>query len=101
MREPKKNEFRSGVYTDRPAYAGYSSPAKFEAIKTIVARRLIEHPKAILSYSGGSDSDILLDLVENVRKEYNLPPITYVFLTQGLKCRQSNATSKRPRKNTE
>lgn len=84
MREPKKNEFRSGVYTDRPAYADYSSPAKFEAIKTIVARRLIEHPKAILSYSGGSDSDILLDLVENVRKEYNLPPITYVFFNTGL-----------------
>ncbi|WP_181975792.1 hypothetical protein [Dorea formicigenerans] len=50
----------SKVYTDRPDYADFDSPAKFEAIKSIIAKRLIEHPDAICSYSGGSDSDIML-----------------------------------------
>ena len=64
MNAPTSAEFRSRVYTDRPAYADFDAPAKFEAIKSIVARRLIEHPNAICSYSGGSDSDIMLHLIE-------------------------------------
>ena len=59
-----KETFKSKVYTDRPAYADFDAPAKFEAIKSIIAKRLIEHPKAICSYSGGSDSDIVLHLIE-------------------------------------
>lgn len=43
----------SRVYTDRPAYADFEAPAKFQAIQSIIAKRLKEHPKAICSYSGG------------------------------------------------
>ena len=32
--------YKSKVYTDRPAYADFDAPAKFEAIKSIIARRL-------------------------------------------------------------
>ena len=60
--------YRSRVYTDRPAYANFEAPAKFEAIKSIIAKRLIEHPNAVCSYSGGSDSDIMIDLIERTRK---------------------------------
>lgn len=42
-----KEEFRSRVYTDRPAYADFDAPHKFEAIKSIIAKRLVEHPNAI------------------------------------------------------
>lgn len=79
-----KQEFKSRVYTDRPAYADFESDAKFEAIKSIIARRLREHPNAVCSYSGGSDSDIMLHLIEQVRKMYDLPPITYCFFNTGL-----------------
>lgn len=79
--------YRSRVYTDRPPYADYEAPQKFEAIKTIIARRLLEHPKAICSYSGGSDSDILLDLVERTRQLYELPPVDYVFFNTGLEMK--------------
>lgn len=37
--------FHSRVYLDRPEYADYDSPRKFQAIQGIVARRLREHPK--------------------------------------------------------
>jgi 3'-phosphoadenosine 5'-phosphosulfate sulfotransferase (PAPS reductase)/FAD synthetase len=77
-------EYKSRVYTDRPAYADFEAPAKFEAIKSIIARRLLEHPNAICSYSGGSDSDIMLHLVEQVRKEFDLPPVQYCFFNTGL-----------------
>lgn len=30
----------SRVYTERPSYADFDAPAKFEAIKSIVAKRL-------------------------------------------------------------
>ena len=76
--------FYSRVYTDRPAYADFDAPAKFEAIKSIIAKRLIEHPNAICSYSGGSDSDILMHLIEQVRQLYNLPPVKYAFFNTGL-----------------
>jgi 3'-phosphoadenosine 5'-phosphosulfate sulfotransferase (PAPS reductase)/FAD synthetase len=78
------NIFRSKVYTDRPAYADFDAPAKFEAIKSIIAQRLVEHPNAICSYSGGSDSDIMLHLIETVRKIFNLPPVQYCFFNTGL-----------------
>ena len=79
-----KSPFKSRVYTDRPAYADFDAPAKFEAIKSIIARRLVEHPNAICSYSGGSDSDIMLHLVETVRKTFDLPPVKYCFFNTGL-----------------
>lgn len=80
-------EFRSRVYTDRPAYADFDAPMKFEAIKSIIAKRLTEHPNAICSYSGGSDSDILLHLIESVRQTFNLPPIKYCFFNTGLEMK--------------
>lgn len=79
-----KTEFRSKVYTDRPPYADFDAPNKFEAIKSIIAKRLIEHPNAICSYSGGSDSDIMLHLIETVRETFNLPPVQYCFFNTGL-----------------
>jgi hypothetical protein len=51
-------EFRSKVYTDRPDYADFVSPAKFTTIMSIIAARLKEHPKAICSYSGGGQTVI-------------------------------------------
>ena len=48
-----KNEYRSRVYTDRPPYADYDAPAKFQAIESIIAKRLTQYPNAICSYSGG------------------------------------------------
>lgn len=80
----KKIDFKSRVYTERPAYADFDAPRKFEAIKSIIAKRLIEHPNAICSYSGGSDSDIMLHLIETVRKIFNLPPVAYCFFNTGL-----------------
>ena len=59
--------YKSRVYTDRPAYADFNAPAKFQAIQSIIAKRLKQHPNAICSYSGGADSDILLDLIERTR----------------------------------
>lgn len=79
-----KNAFRSNVYNDRPPYADYDAPHKFAAIEAIVAKRLVEHPDATCSYSGGSDSDILLNLIERVRNMFNLPPVAYVFFNTGL-----------------
>lgn len=79
--------FRSRVYTDRPTYADFDSPAKFQAIQSIIARRLKEHPNAICSYSGGSDSDIMLHLIETVRKVYDLPPVKYCFFNTGLEMK--------------
>lgn len=80
MSEP----YYSRVYTDRPAYADFDAPAKFNAITGIVARRLREHPNAICSYSGGADSDILIDVIERTRGIFNLPPVKYVFFNTGL-----------------
>ena len=87
MMKASNGEFRSRVYTDRPAYADFDAPMKFEAIKSIIAKRLIEHPNAICSYSGGSDSDILLHLIESVRHTFNLPPIKYCFFNTGLEMK--------------
>jgi len=76
--------FKSKVYTDRPDYADFDAPRKFEAIKSIIAKRLTQYPNAICSYSGGSDSDIMLHLIETVRKIFNLPPVQYCFFNTGL-----------------
>ena len=78
------NSFKSKVYTDRPAYADFNAPEKFMAIQSMIAKRLIQYPNAICSYSGGSDSDIMLHLIETVRKIFNLPPIHYCFFNTGL-----------------
>lgn len=81
------NEFKSKVYTDRPPYADFDAPAKFTAIQSIIAKRLVQHPNAICSYSGGSDSDIMIDLIEQTRKLFDLPSIKYVFFNTGLEMR--------------
>ena len=82
-----KETYKSRVYTDRPAYADFDAPAKFEAIKSIIAKRLTQYPKAICSYSGGSDSDIMIDLIERTRDIFRLPPIKYVFFNTGLEMK--------------
>lgn len=79
-----KEEYRSRVYTDRPAYADLPAPDKFQAIMGIIATRLKQHPNAICSYSGGSDSDIMLDLIERTREAFHLPPVKYAFFNTGL-----------------
>lgn len=85
------NDFRSRVYTNRPEYADYDSARKFQALEGIIITRLTQHPNAICSYSGGSDSDILIDLIERTRKMFNeacgrevLKPVKYVFFNTGL-----------------
>ena len=83
----RKGEYRSRVYTDRPPYADYEAPEKFQAIQSIIAKRLIEHPNAICSYSGGADSDIMIDLIERTRTLFDLPSITYVFFNTGLEMK--------------
>ena len=77
-------QYYSRVYTDRPEYADFDAPRKFNAIQSIIAKRLTEHPKAICSYSGGSDSDVMIDIIERTRKIFSLPPVTYVFFNTGL-----------------
>ena len=79
-----KEEYKSRVYTNRPAYADLDSAAKFQAIQGIVGTRLKQHPSAICSYSGGADSDILIDLIERARALFNLSPVKYVFFNTGL-----------------
>lgn len=88
MRERKDGEFRSRVYDDRPAYADYDPPQKFQAIQAIIMQRLREHPKAICSYSGGSDSDILIHMIEQARQIMpTLPKMKYVFFNTGLEMK--------------
>lgn len=79
--------YRSRVYTDRPPYADFDAPAKFQAVESIIAKRLTQHPNAICSYSGGADSDILLDLIERTRRIFNLPPVKYAFFNTGLEMK--------------
>ena len=84
-------QYRSRVYTDRPAYADYDAQSKFASIQGIIITRLKQHPNAICSYSGGADSDILIDLIERTRAMFNnavgheaLKPVKYVFFNTGL-----------------
>lgn len=83
----RQEEYRSRVYTERPSYADYDSPAKFQALMGIICTRLKQHPNAICSYSGGADSDILIDLIERTRELFNLPPVKYVFFNTGLEMK--------------
>ena len=82
-----KEIYHSRVYTDRPPYADFDAPRKFLAIQSIVGKRLKEHPNAICSYSGGSDSDIMIDVIERARELFELPPIKYVFFNTGLEMK--------------
>lgn len=83
-----KETYRSRVYTDRPDYADFDAPAKFTAIQSIIAKRLTQYPNAICSYSGGSDSDIMIHLIETVRTLLpNIPPVKYVFFNTGLEMK--------------
>ena len=88
MNSPTNGEYRSRVYTDRPAYADLDPPNKFQAIIGIIMTRLKQHPNAICSYSGGSDSDIMIDLIETARKiAPSLPKVKYVFFNTGLEMK--------------
>lgn len=97
IRRKRKNDgaYHSRVFTDRPPYADYDAPHKFMAIESIIAKRLIEHPRAICSYSGGSDSDLMIDIVERTRKAFDLPPIQYVFFNTGLEMKATKNHVKR------
>ena len=77
-------EYKSRVYTDRPQYADFDAPKKFQAIQGIIVRRLKEHPNAVCSYSGGADSDIMIHMIETARQIFNLPPVHYAFFNTGL-----------------
>ena len=84
----KKEVYKSRVYTERPEYADLPSPEKFDAIQGIIITRLMQHPNAICSYSGGADSDILIDLIERTRKIFTkLTPVKYVFFNTGLEMK--------------
>ena len=88
MNKPKEGEIRSRVYLDRPDYADLDSTNKFQAIMGIIMTHLRHHPKAICSYSGGADSDIMIDLIETARKiAPSLPPVKYVFFNTGLEMK--------------
>ena len=87
MNTKPTKEYRSRVFTDRPDYADFEAPAKFQAIMSIIAKRLKEHSNAICSYSGGADSDIMIDLIERTRAAFELPPIKYVFFNTGLEMK--------------
>ncbi len=81
-----KSIYKSRVYTERPEYADLPSPEKFQAIQGIILTRLKQHPNAICSYSGGSDSDIMIDMIERARALIPgyLEPVKYVFFNTGL-----------------
>lgn len=90
-------QFYSRVYENRPEYAKLDSPEKFQAIIGIIGTRLRQHPNAVCSYSGGSDSDIMLDLLELARDMFNLPPIQYVFFNTGLEMKATKDHVQRQR----
>lgn len=82
------SEYRSKVYTDRPDYADLDAPEKFQAIMGIIMTHLRQHPRTICSYSGGADSDIMIDLIESTRKMVpSLPPVKYAFFNTGLEMK--------------
>lgn len=87
MRKQQEGVYYSKVYTERPAYADLEAPQKFQAIQAIIRMHLTDHPNAICSYSGGADSDIMIDLIERTRMIYSLPSIKYVFFNTGLEMK--------------
>lgn len=80
-------QYRSKVYTERPDYADFDAPEKFQAILGIIGTHLRQHPKAVCSYSGGADSDILIDMLETARKLFGLAPVKYIFFNTGLEMK--------------
>ena len=84
-----KSTYKSRVFTERPEYADLPSPEKFQAIQAIILTRLKQHPNAICSYSGGSDSDIMIDMIERARALIPgyLEPVKYVFFNTGLEMK--------------
>ena len=89
-----KTPYRSRVYTNRPEYADYEPARKFEALQGIIITRLLQHPNAICSYSGGSDSDIMIDMIERTRAIFNsacekeaIKPVKYVFFNTGIEMK--------------
>ncbi len=82
-----KEVYKSRVYTERPDYADFDAPEKFMAIQSIIAKRLREHPNAVCSYSGGADSDIMIDVIERARTFFDLPSVRYVFFNTGLEMK--------------
>lgn len=84
MNKEQPGVYYSKVYTERPAYADFDAPQKFQAIRAIIRTHLTDHPNAICSYSGGADSDIMIDLIEKTRNLFGLPQIKYVFFNTGL-----------------
>ena len=98
MKKQQEGVYYSKVYTERPAYADLEPLPKFQAIQAIIRMHLKDHPNAICSYSGGADSDIMIDLIERTRMIYSLPPVKYVFFNTGLEMR---ATRDHVRKTAE
>lgn len=87
-RKSKGQVYKSRVYTERPSYADLDPPEKFQAIQGIIITRLKQHPNAICSYSGGSDSDIMIHMIESARQILpSLPPVKYVFFNTGLEMK--------------
>ena len=85
MNIAKDGEYRSRVYEQRPDYADLPAPEKFQAIMGIIMTRLRQHPNACCSYSGGSDSDIMIDLIEKCREiAPSLPKVDYYFFNTGI-----------------
>lgn len=82
----KINEvFYSSSNGKKPEYADFPPKEKFQAITGIIMSRLSQFPKAFCGYSGGSDSDIMIDLIENARKiNPSLPSVEYGFFNTGL-----------------
>ena len=95
-----KEVYRSRVYTERPAYADLAPYDKFQAIQGIIITRLRQYPNAICSYSGGADSDIMLDLIERTRKDFTLPPVHYAFFNTGLEMQATKNHIKEVAENT-
>ena len=50
--------YYSRVYTDRPDYADFDSPAKFQAIQSIVGKHLKEHPNEPFNINDYTDNSI-------------------------------------------
>ena len=89
------NKGTSKVFLDRPDYADFDSPAKFNSIISIVGKHLKAHPNSICSYSGDSDSDIMIDVIEKARRIFNLSPVKYVFFNTGLEMKATKDHVKR------
>jgi 3'-phosphoadenosine 5'-phosphosulfate sulfotransferase (PAPS reductase)/FAD synthetase len=61
-----------------------SAPQNYNIVTTLLKARLVlsRHSKAVISTSGGSDSDIILDLIELIKPDYC--EVRYVFFNTSL-----------------